>query len=117
VTRRCLLADDSEDFLASATRMLESQGVEAVGSASTGEPALQLAKALQPDVVLVDVEVGDEDGVQLSGQLRARLPSSNVILISANDRDEIAELIAPARSSTFLPKSSLSAAAIEGLIA
>jgi DNA-binding NarL/FixJ family response regulator len=109
--------DDSPEFLGSATRILESQGAKVVGSASTGEEALQLVESLRPDVVLVDVELGDEDGVVLVEPLRERAPKAKVILISIYEQEEIAELIAAARPTAFLPKSSLSASAIESLLA
>jgi len=110
----CLIVDDNEDFLASATRLLRSQGLEVVGCASSGQQALKLAEKHRPDVVLVDVELGDEDGVAVAEQVRERSPSSSVILISAYDRDELAALIGPA-SDRFLPKNRLSAAAIAKL--
>jgi two-component system, NarL family, nitrate/nitrite response regulator NarL len=109
--RSCLIVDDNEDFLASASRLLRSQGLEVVDCASSGEQALKLAEKHRPDIVLVDVELGDEDGVVVAEQVRERSPSSSVILISAYDREELAELVGPA-SNRFLPKNRLSAAAI-----
>jgi two-component system nitrate/nitrite response regulator NarL len=117
VATRCLLVDDNEDFLASASRLLESQGLEVVGTASSGDQAIELAKTLRPDVVLVDVELGEEDGVELSTRLQSGRRGPKVILISAYDQEEIAELVAPTRGVRFLPKSSLSAARIAELLA
>jgi two-component system nitrate/nitrite response regulator NarL len=114
VGKRCLIVDDNADFLASASRLLKSQGLEVVGCASSGEEALKLAEKHQPDVVLVDVELGDEDGVAVAEHLRERSPSSSVILISAYDREELAELVGSA-SHGFLPKNLLSASAIAKL--
>ena len=114
---RCLLVDDSEEFLSSATRLLEIQGVDVAGVASTGEEALELAPSLAPDVVLVDVELGEEDGVELALKLREAVPSTQVVLISAYERDEIDELVKPGKAVGFLPKRSLSARAIAELLA
>lgn len=114
---RCLIVDDNADFLASAKRLLESQGLEVVGSATSGAQALALAVKHRPDIILVDVELGDEDGVALAEVLRERFRKSTVILISAYDRDEIAELVEPASAAGFLPKSALSAARIADLLA
>jgi DNA-binding NarL/FixJ family response regulator len=116
MAERCLIVDDNEDFLASATRLLESQGLEVVGRATSGEQALELAGQFSPDIILVDVELGDEDGVELAGSLRERFRESTVILISAYDRDEIAELVEPASVAGFLPKSALSATRIAELL-
>jgi len=113
VALRCLLVDDNPAFLASASRLLESQGAEIVGKASTGAEALRLAYALQPDVVLVDVQLGDEDGVELAGRL---VPSIPVVLISTHSEDELAELIADSPARGFLAKQSLGAAAIAALL-
>ena len=68
---RCLIVDDSEEFVASASRLLGSQGMDVVAVASSGEGALRLAGSLAPDVALVDIELGDEDGIELSHRLAA----------------------------------------------
>jgi DNA-binding NarL/FixJ family response regulator len=64
---RCLLVYDNDAFLASATRLLESQGVSIVGAARSGDESMRLARALAPDVVLVDVDLGAESGFDLAG--------------------------------------------------
>ena len=110
---RCLIVDDSDEFLASASRLLEAQGMEVVACATSSEQARQLAEDLAPDVVLVDVELGEEDGVELAQELKARTPSTRAILISAHDREELGLLT---NGVEFLPKSSLGAAAIEKLL-
>lgn len=117
VTLRCLLVDDSEEFLASAARLLESQGIEIVGHAKTGEEALALAAALEPDVALVDIELAEEDGIAVAEALEARTPSTRVVLISAYERDDLSELISGSRAVGFIPKSALGADAIFGLLA
>ena len=71
---RCLIVDDSEEFLASACRLLGSQGMVVVGCASSGDSALKLVYELEPDVALVDVQLGDEDGIVLSHELVERAP-------------------------------------------
>ena len=114
---RCLIVDDNDEFLASATRLLESQGIDVVGTASTGEEALQRTGSLDPNVVLIDVELGEEDGVELALKLREAAPESRVVLISAYERDEIDELVKPGKAVGFLPKRSLSARAIAELLA
>jgi DNA-binding NarL/FixJ family response regulator len=116
VTVRCLLVDDSEEFLASASRLLDSQGVEIVGRASTGHQALRLAAALEPEVALVDIELAGEDGIALTEKLDARAPSTCVVLISTYERDDLADLILDSPAVGFLPKSAPGAAAIAGLL-
>jgi two-component system, NarL family, nitrate/nitrite response regulator NarL len=113
---RSLIVDDSEAFLASARRLLESQGVEIVGTATSGAQALDLAAALSPDLALVDVELGEEDGVALAGELRARSPATRIVLISTYGSDEMQDLIATSAAVGFLPKSRLSGDAVRALL-
>jgi DNA-binding NarL/FixJ family response regulator len=116
VATTCLIVDDSPEFLASATRLLESQGVRVLGSATSGGEALELAEALAPDVALVDVELGQEDGIGLGGRLLARVRSMAVVLISSHEQDDLAELIAESGLAGFIAKGNLSAAAIAELV-
>jgi two-component system, NarL family, nitrate/nitrite response regulator NarL len=113
---RCLIVDDNEAFLASARRLLSRQGLEIVGCALCGAEALGLAAQLQPDVALVDVQLGGEDGLEVTRQLAANAPGMRLILISSHSKDELAELIADSPASGFLPKPALSADAIAGLL-
>jgi CheY-like chemotaxis protein len=107
---RCLIVDDSEEFLASASLLLESQGVEVVACASSGADALELAWDLALNVALVDVELGDEDGIALAQELGEH---TQVVLISAYERAELGDLLS---GVPFLPKKALGAPAIERLL-
>jgi two-component system, NarL family, nitrate/nitrite response regulator NarL len=115
VALRCLLVDDNEQFLDSATRLLESQGIE-VGRASSGAEALRLAEDLAPDIVLVDVELGEEDGIELARRLTVVTGSPCVALISTHPEEEIEDMIADSSAVGFLPKTALSADAIRALL-
>jgi DNA-binding NarL/FixJ family response regulator len=116
VPLRCLIVDDSEPFLASASRRLAAQGVEVVGRASSGAEALQLAQELEPDVALVDVQLGREDGLEVTRRLAATAPVTPVILISSHSMDELAELVRDSSAVGVLPKASLGADAIVELL-
>jgi DNA-binding NarL/FixJ family response regulator len=113
---RCLIVDDSEAFLASASRFLSAHGLEVVGRASCGAEALRLARELEPDVVLVDVQLGGEDGLEVTRRLTATAHAPRVILISSHSQDDLAELIADSPAVGFLPKSALDARAIARLV-
>ena len=63
---RCLLVDDNEAFLEAASLLLEREGVIVVGVASTIAEALRQARALRPDVILVDIGLGTESGFDLA---------------------------------------------------
>ena len=115
---RCLIVDDNESFLQAAEVLLERQGLPVIGVALTSSEARRLAKELQPSVVLVDISLGDESGIDLAGQLaQDGLPDgAAVILISTRAYEEVAELIAQTSAVGFLPKEDLSADAIRGLL-
>jgi two-component system nitrate/nitrite response regulator NarL len=113
---RCVLVDDSEEFLTAGARLLESQGVDVVGCATSGAQALDLAEALEPDVALVDIELGNEDGIALTEELVVRAPSTAVILISSYDRSDLGELLARSPAVGFLSKTELGGDAIAGLL-
>lgn len=116
VTLRALIVDDSDTFLTSASRLLESQGLEIVGTATSSQEALELAAASLPDLAFVDVELGDEDGLALAGELHSRSPATRVVMISAYDRDQVQDLIAASSAVGFVPKSRLSGDAVRALL-
>jgi two-component system, NarL family, nitrate/nitrite response regulator NarL len=113
---RCLIVDDSDEFVASASRLLGSQGMDVVAIASSGDSALKLAGTLVPDVALVDIELGEEDGIALSHELAARAPATRVVLISSYERADLGDLIARSPAAGFLPKTDLGVAAIVRLL-
>jgi two-component system, NarL family, nitrate/nitrite response regulator NarL len=112
----CLIVDDSEEFQASASRLLSAQGMTIVGCASSAAQALRMAESLRPDVALVDVELGDEDGIELAAQLAASAAATPVILISIRDQDEVSELIRGSPARGFLRKDALDASGIVELL-
>ena len=110
---RCLIVDDNRLFLDSARTLLERQGLTIVGDASTRADALRKAQTLRPDVVLVDVSLGEEDGVELAQRLLADGPHvATVILISTSSESDLADLIVRSPAAGFLAKSELSGDAI-----
>ena len=78
-----------------------------VGLAATSAEALRLEEELRPDVVLVDIRLGDESGFDLALQL-----SGTVILISTHSQLEYADELAASPAAGFIPKTQLSASAV-----
>jgi DNA-binding NarL/FixJ family response regulator len=113
---RCLLIDDNPEFLASAAQLLASQGIDVVACASTGVEAIRVASDQHPDVALVDVQLGDEDGVEVADRLRELLPDTAIILISTHEYDDVADLVAESAAIGFVAKTALSAQAIRELV-
>jgi DNA-binding NarL/FixJ family response regulator len=113
---RCLIVDNNAEFMSAATRLLGSQGIDVVGCASSGKQALELAGTLAPDVALVDISLGEDDGIALTHELAASAPATRVILTSSYEQDELGDLIADSAAAGFLPKTELGAAAIARLL-
>jgi DNA-binding NarL/FixJ family response regulator len=116
---RCLIVDDNQGFLETASRVLTDGGITVVGHAATSAEALARAQDTKPDVVLLDIMLGSESGLDLARQLAAEthLDPAKVILISTHTAEDFADLIAATPAIGFLPKSRLSAAAVEELLA
>jgi DNA-binding NarL/FixJ family response regulator len=114
---RCLLVDDNEAFLGAATVLLQREGLAIVGVASNTAEALRQARALQPDVILVDIGLGDESGFDLARLLaQGGQGGAEVIMISTRAETDYAELIAESQAAGFLPKSELSARGIRRIL-
>jgi two-component system, NarL family, nitrate/nitrite response regulator NarL len=119
---RCLIVDDSAPFLRAATGLLKREGVDVVGVASTSAEAMQRTRELRPDLVLVDIDLGVDNGFDLARELDQYASSGpdrnkpTIILISSHSEDDLRELIAESPAAGFLGKSSLSADAIQALI-
>jgi DNA-binding NarL/FixJ family response regulator len=116
---RCLIVDDSPRFLDAARGLLERQGISVVGVASNSADALKRAEELQPDVTLLDIDLGGESGLELARRLhRESGPAPlRLILISTHAEQDYADLIAASPAIGFLPKATLSADAIRDLLA
>lgn len=101
--------DDNAEFLHAATDRLQQQGLIVVGVASNIADALEKANELKPDVSLVDIDLGDESGLDLAYRMS---PASKVVLISAYSEMDYADLIAASPAVGFLSKSELSGRAV-----
>jgi two-component system nitrate/nitrite response regulator NarL len=115
---RCLIVDDNEGFLAAARALLERQGLTIAGLASTGAEALRQARTSRPDVILVDIWLGDENGLDLARRLVEDDPGDGaaVVLISTRAEEDVADLIDVSPAAGFIAKSDLSAGAIARIV-
>jgi CheY-like chemotaxis protein len=116
---RLLIVDDSTQFLKAARTLLEREGTRVVAVASTSTEAVQRARELQPDVTLVDVDLGDESGLDVAQRLSEAMGADGgkVVLISAYPETDLRDLIDASPAVGFLPKSRLSSDAIRRLLA
>jgi DNA-binding NarL/FixJ family response regulator len=109
---RCLLVDDSDAFLETASLVLQREGLTVVGMASSIAEGLRQARALRPDLILVDIGLGSESGFDLARFLAHDGQGAEVILISAGAEADYADLIDESPAAGFLAKSELSAGRI-----
>ena len=112
---RYLIVDDNESFLEIVRGLLEREGLNGVSVASTCVDALRLFETLRPDVVLVDIFLGDESGLKLARRL-AEGKRATVILISTHAEADLGDLIAESPAAGFLPKADVSAEAIRRIV-
>jgi DNA-binding NarL/FixJ family response regulator len=116
VVQRCLIVDDSPAFLSSARALLESQGMTVAACALSSKEALAIAQRAKPDLALVDVELASEDGLVLARSLITQNPALCVVLVSAYELEDAAELVIGCGASGFIPKLALGRLAIEALL-
>jgi CheY-like chemotaxis protein len=112
MTLRALIVDDNVEFLATARRLLEREGMAVVGVASSSAEALQRTEELNPDVILVDVDLGQESGFDLAERLDAPTARRRVVLISVYPEQDLEDLLETSSAIGFVSKSQLSAQAI-----
>jgi DNA-binding NarL/FixJ family response regulator len=115
VALRCLIVDDSPQFIAAARPLLEQGGIEVVGVASSPSEAVRALESVRPRVVLVDIDLGEHSGFELARQL-ASIDTAPVILTSTHAEAEFTDLIASSPALGFIAKSQLSAHAIHDLL-
>lgn len=111
---RCLLVDDCRTFLDAARGVLDRGGVVVAGTASTTAEALRQASVLSPDVAVVDIGLGEENGFDLASDLAER--GIVVIMTSTSAESDYADLVAESPAAGFLPKAELSPARVRRLL-
>jgi DNA-binding NarL/FixJ family response regulator len=111
-----LVVDDHPGFRACARRLLASDGFDVVGEAVDAASGIEAARALLPDVVLLDVRLPDLDGVEASKRIGS-LNGSAIVLTSTYDIDDLGGALAQSPARGFIPKSELSGRALRELLA
>jgi CheY-like chemotaxis protein len=111
-----LIVDDHPSFRLSARRMLEADGYVVVGEAADGEAGIAAARALSPDLVLLDVQLPDIDGFEVAERLRAVGDSSVIVLTSTRESSDFGEQLAASPTQGFVTKGELSGTMLAALI-
>ena len=98
--------------------MLEAEGFEIVGELAEGASVVEAVIALDPDLVLLDVQLPDKSGFDICAELEGRDGrSGKVILVSSRDFSDYGELVETSCACGFVPKGELSGDTIAALLA
>ena len=114
-----LVVDDHESFRHAASELLTAAGFSVVGHAGSGEEALRQAEALEPDIVLVDIQLDGADGLDgfdVAERLATAATTPAVVLVSSRDASAYGARLTEAPARGFIPKSGLSGEALAALV-
>ena len=116
---RILIADDHEVVRRGLQAILETRpGWQVAGEAATGRQAVDLARRLRPDIVVLDLNMPELNGLEAAAQLVKTVPRAEILVLSVHDSDELIEQVLAAGARGFVLKSDAShdlVAAIEAL--
>lgn len=116
VSAGLLLVDDEREFLALARELLGREA-RIVGEARTGDEAFSMLLTSNPEIAIVDVQLGRESGFELARRLLEHAPTLRVVMVSADDHPGYQKLSRSVGAAGFLPKKRLSLGAIESVLA
>jgi DNA-binding NarL/FixJ family response regulator len=109
-----VIVDDHPSFRTSARTLLELEGFEVVGEAADGATALEVAAALEPELVLLDVALPDTTGFEVAERLATG--PSKVILTSSRELRDLGRRVQASGALGFVPKDRLTGAALAELL-
>ena len=116
MSRTVLVVDDHDGFRAGARALLEADGFEVVGEAADGVSALEAARRLRPEGVLLDVQLPGIDGFEVAERLAAECDPPAVVLISSRERHSYRRQLATSPVRGFIAKGELSGECLAGLV-
>lgn len=100
-----LLADDHTVVLQGLRALLQTErDIEIVGEAVTGRQAVRLAKALKPDVVVMDIAMSQLNGLEATRQITRAVPSTHVLILSSYCDDEYVDQLTASGAAGYLLK-------------
>jgi DNA-binding NarL/FixJ family response regulator len=111
-----LIVDDHADFRASARALLQAEGFDVVGEAADGAGAMEAVAVLRPEIVLLDIQLPDLDGLAVAEQLATVADAPAIVLISSRDAAAYGPRLHQTPARGFIPKSGLSGEALAALV-
>jgi DNA-binding NarL/FixJ family response regulator len=110
-----LIVDDHPSFRASARRMLEAGGYTVVGEAEDGAGAIAAVERLDPELVLLDVQLPDLNGFEVAARLHAAGAAAAIVLTSSRERSDFGEEVDESPARGFIAKNDLSSETLAAL--
>ncbi len=105
MTVRVLIVDDQEPFRLAARMVVEAtDGFDVVGESETGEESVTMAAELNPDLVLMDVNLPGINGLDATRQILASSDTVVVLLLSTYEEEEYAPRAAECGAAAYIPK-------------
>lgn len=102
---RILLVDDHQIVREGLAGLLRREpDLEIVGEASDGETALDLTRTLEPDVIIMDVNMPRMNGVEATRRIMAEMPHVRILALSLHNEDDMAKIMLEAGAETYLTK-------------
>jgi DNA-binding NarL/FixJ family response regulator len=101
---RVLVVDDHRTFAELLSGALASAGMNAIGTASSAAQAVAMAQDLQPDIVVMDIEMPRQDGLAATRRIREVAPNAVVAVVTAHRDPDWVVRAAQAGASAFIPK-------------
>ena len=114
--RTVLIVDDHAGFRAAARALLEASGFDVLGEAVDGASALVAVAELQPEIVLLDVQLPDVDGFAVAERLVSDGVPTAIVLVSSRNVSSFRRRLAANPAWSFIPKSELSGDALAAAI-
>jgi len=111
-----LIVDDHPTFRSFARELLEGEGFEVVGESEDGASAITATAALRPDLVLLDVQLPDLTGFEVTRRLVSDGIPTVVVLVSSRDASDFGDEITASGAAGFVPKAELSGAVLTTLL-
>jgi DNA-binding NarL/FixJ family response regulator len=109
---RIVIVDDDPAFLTTVRVLLEAEGFDVAGEALSGRDGVTTVAELDPDLVLVDVNLPDIDGFEVVERLADGGRATPVVLTSIRSADDFGDLVEASRARGFITKAEISGEAL-----
>ena len=113
---RILIADDHEVMRQGLRMVLENEpGCEVCGVAKTGREAVEQAKALRPDLVVLDMSMPELTGLEAGRQIKRAVPETELLIFTANENEDVIRRVFDAGAKSFIRKADASSYLIDAI--